>query len=104
MTLFRTVILTSGLVLTACGGAAVAQSSPPSAAYIKPMLTLQMPALPDPVPVVLKGQTTALFVLDIVDPICTSQPKCMSGMMPAVAALSHRCGRSRRCSDPRSAR
>ena len=80
MTLFRTVLLTSGFVLAACGGAAVAQSG-------APMLTLQMPALPDPVPVVLKGGTTALFVLDIVDPICTSQPKCMGGIMPAVASL-----------------
>jgi nicotinamidase-related amidase len=91
MTFFRTVLLTSGLVLTACGGAAVAQQSAapgaPGGAAAKPMLTLQMPALPDPVPVVLKGGTTAMFVLDIVDPICTSQPKCMSGIMPAVAAL-----------------
>jgi nicotinamidase-related amidase len=90
MTLFRTVLLTSGLVLTVCGGAAVAQSAAPgapSSAATKPMLTLQMPAFPDPVPVVLKGGTTAMFVLDIVDPICTSQPKCMGGMMPAIAAL-----------------
>ena len=90
MTLFRTVLLTSGLVLTACGGAAVAQSAAsgaPSSAATKPMLTLQMPVFPDPVAVVLKGGTTAMFVLDIVDPICTSQPKCMGGMMPAIAAL-----------------
>jgi nicotinamidase-related amidase len=90
MTLFRTVLVTSGLVLTACGGAAVAQSpapGAPSGAATRPPVTLQVPALPDPVPVALKGGTTALFVLDIVDPICTSQPKCMGGMMPAVAAL-----------------
>jgi len=90
MTLFRTVLLTSGLVLTACGGAAVAQSGTPGASSstaTKPMLTLQMPPLPDPVPVVLKPETTALFVLDIVDPICTSQPKCMGDMMPAIASL-----------------
>jgi nicotinamidase-related amidase len=90
MTLFRTVLLTSGFLLTACGGAAVAQSAAPgapSSAAAKPMLTLQMPAFPDPVPVVLKPQTTAMFVLDIVDPICTSQPKCMAGMKPAIAAL-----------------
>ena len=40
------------------------------------MLTLQMPALPDPVRVVLKA-TTALLVFDVVDPICKNQPKCM---------------------------
>jgi nicotinamidase-related amidase len=89
MTLFRTVLVTSGLVLTACGGAAVAQSGAPgaSSSATKPMLTLQMPALPDPVPVVLKGGTTAMFVLDIVDPICKSQPKCMGGMVPAITSL-----------------
>jgi nicotinamidase-related amidase len=90
MTLFRTVLLTSGLMLTACGGAAVAQSGVPGAssgAAAKPMLTLQMPTLPEPVPVVLKGGTTALFVLDIVDPICKSQPKCTGGMVPAIVSL-----------------
>jgi nicotinamidase-related amidase len=78
MTQFRIVLLTSGLVLTLCGGAAQAQSTG------KPMLTLQMPALPDPVRVTLKPATTALLVLDYVDPICNSQPKCKGEMLPAV--------------------
>ena len=51
------------------------------------MLTLQMPALPDPVRVVLKPATTALLVFDIVDPICKNQPKCTGVMVPAIAAL-----------------
>jgi nicotinamidase-related amidase len=51
------------------------------------MQMLQMPAFPDPVPVALKPATTALFVLDNVDPICVSQPKCKGGMLPAIAAL-----------------
>jgi hypothetical protein len=42
MTQFRTVLLTSGLLLVLCGGAAQAQSTS------KPLLTLQMAALPDP--------------------------------------------------------
>ena len=91
MTLIRNILLTSGLVLTVYGGAAVAQSSAPggssSAAASKPLLTLQMPALPDPVRVVLKPATTALFVSDMIDPICKNQPKCTGVMVPAVASL-----------------
>jgi len=78
MTQSRTVLLTSGLLLALCAGAA--QTQPTG----KPMLTLQMPALPDPVRVALKPATTALLVLDFVDPICTSQPKCKGAMLPAV--------------------
>jgi nicotinamidase-related amidase len=91
MTLIRTVLLTSGLVLTVYGGAAVAQSSAPggssSAAASRPLLTLQMPALPDPVRVVLKPATTALFVSDMIDPTCKNQPKCTGVMVPAIASL-----------------
>jgi nicotinamidase-related amidase len=94
MSLFRTVLLTSGLVLTACGGAAVAQQSGAPAASsnaaTKPMLTLQMPALPDPVRVALSPATTALLVLDYVDPICISQPKCKGEMLPAVTPFMAR--------------
>jgi nicotinamidase-related amidase len=78
MTQFRIVLLTSGLVLALCGGSAQAQSTG------KPMLTLQMPALPDPVRITLKPATTALLVLDYVEPICNSQPKCKGEMLPAV--------------------
>src|SRR3982074_685482 len=76
--LFRTVLLTSGLVLALCGGAAQAQSTS------KPLMTLQMPALPDPVRVTLNPATTALLVLDYVEPICNSQPKCKGEMLPAM--------------------
>src|SRR5437588_1810164 len=88
MTLFRTVLLTSGLVLALCGGAAQAQpnaqDTPASRAASKPLLTLQMPALPDPVRVTLNPATTALLVLDYVEPICNSQPKCKGEMLPAM--------------------
>src|SRR4029450_12943995 len=83
MTQFFTVLLTSGLLL-ALGGAAQAQSSS------KPLLTLQMPALPDPVAVALKPATTALLVLDYVEPICSSQPKCKSQMLPAMTPFMER--------------
>src|SRR5207249_1879849 len=95
MTQFRTVLLTSGLsgsllggllsgFLALCGGAAHAQA--PS----KPMLTLHMPALPDPVRVTLNPATTALLVLDYVEPICSSQPKCKSQMLPAMTPFMER--------------
>src|SRR4029077_13021064 len=90
MTLIRTVLLTSDLVLTLYSGAAVAQSGAPvasSSAATRPLLTLQMPALPDPVRVVLKPATTALLVFDVVDPICNAQPKCTGVMVPAIASL-----------------
>jgi nicotinamidase-related amidase len=94
MTLFRMVLLTSALVLAVGGEAAQAQSGAGVASASpgagKPMVTLQMPALPDPVPVVLSPATTAMLVLDYVDPICTSQPKCRGEMLPAAAALMGR--------------
>ena len=88
MTLLHTVLLTSGLVLALCGGAAQAQpnaqDTPASRAASKPLLTLQMPALPDPVRVTLNPATTALLVLDYVEEICHSQPKCRGEMLPAM--------------------
>src|SRR5271157_900328 len=88
MTLFRTVLLTSGLAVALCGGAVRAQ--PAGGAAGKPMLTLQMPALPDPVRVALNPATTALLVLDYVDPICNSQPKCKGEMLPAMTPFMAR--------------
>jgi hypothetical protein len=83
----RIVLLTSGLVLAVGGEAAQAQPAPQGAAAGpaagKAMATLQMPALPDPVRVVLSPATTGLLVLDYVDPICKSQPKCQGQMLPA---------------------
>jgi nicotinamidase-related amidase len=84
MMLIRYVLLISGLLLAICTGAALAQSG---AQGTKPMVTLQMPALPDPVPVTVKAANTALLVFDIVDPICTTQPKCMATMVPAITSL-----------------
>jgi nicotinamidase-related amidase len=50
-------------------------------------LTLQMPPLPEPVPVAIDPATTALLILDIVDPICSRQPNCTGRMVPAIALL-----------------
>src|SRR5258708_39990272 len=84
MTQFRTVLLAGGLLLVLCGGEAQAQSTS------KPLLTLQMPALPDPVRVTLNPATTALLVLDYVEPICNSQPKCKSQMLPPMTPFMER--------------
>jgi hypothetical protein len=68
MTLIRIVLLTSGLILTVYGRELLAQSSAPDATSTsasRPLLTLQMPALPEPVRVVLKPATTALLVSDM---------------------------------------
>jgi nicotinamidase-related amidase len=86
MTMIRYVLLTSGWLLSACIGLALAQSGAQSTAA-KSLVTLQMPALPDSVPVTVKAATTALLVFDMVDPICTTQPKCMATMVPAVTSL-----------------
>ena len=53
----------------------------------KPPLTLQMPAPPDPVPVVLNPETTALLIFDVIDHICARQPKRMEQMVPAISSL-----------------
>src|SRR5437016_2460989 len=77
MTRLHTVLFASGLVLALCDAMAQVQPN-------KPMLTLQMPALPEPVGVTLKPAATALLVLDYVEDICNAQPKCRSQMLPAV--------------------
>jgi len=51
------------------------------------LLTLQMPALPDPVKVVLQPATTALLVFDMIDRICKNQPNCTGIMVPALSSL-----------------
>ena len=94
MTLFRTVLLTSGLALALTSGAAQmqlsAQETPASRAASKSTVTLQMPALPDPVPVTLNPKTTALLVFDYVEPICNSQPKCRDELLPAMTKFMAR--------------
>jgi nicotinamidase-related amidase len=94
MTLFRTVLLTSGLVLALSSGKAQtqpgAQGAPASGAASKPMVTLQMPALPAPVPVTLNPKTTALLVFDYVETICNAQPKCKDGMLPVMTPFMAR--------------
>jgi hypothetical protein len=85
MTLSRTILLTSSLVLALSSGVAQTQLSaqnPPAGK--PPMVTLQMPALPDPVPVTLNPKTTALLVFDYVEPICGTIAKCKDGMLPVM--------------------
>ncbi len=80
----RAVLIASSLAFPLGSGAALAQTAAPAA---KPMQTVQMPAEPAPVAVVLKPATTALLVADMIDPTCKTQPKCTGSMLPAIAAL-----------------
>ena len=46
--------------------------------------------LPDPVRVTLNPATTALLLLDYVEPICNSQPKCKGQILPAMTPFMAR--------------
>jgi hypothetical protein len=85
MTLFRTVLLTSGLAVALSSGAAQAAERAPGK-----MMTLQMPATPDPARVTLDPKTTALMVLDYVEPICNAQASCKAQMLPAMTPFMDR--------------
>ena len=84
MTHFRTLVITSSLALALFCGATQAQ---PAA---KPMITLQMPATPDPARVTLDPKTTALIMLDYVEDICAVQPSCKNQMLPAMVPFLER--------------
>src|SRR3989440_11034630 len=85
MKLFRTVLM-SGLALALCGGASEAAAAQAPAK----MITLQMPATPDPARVTLDPKTTALIVLDYVEDICNTQVNCRTKMLPAVTPFMER--------------
>jgi nicotinamidase-related amidase len=53
----------------------------------KSPLTLQMPAPPDPVPVVLDAATTALLIFDVIEHIRERQPTRMAQMAAAISSL-----------------
>jgi len=90
MTVFRTV-LTSGLALALLSAAAEAQ--PPNRPSPK-MITLQMPATPDPAHVTLDPKTTALIVLDYVEDICNNQVSCKTKMLPAMTPFMEKVRRA----------
>jgi len=85
MKLFRTVLM-SGLALALCPGA----SEAPAAQAPAKMITLQMPATPDPARVTLDPKTTALMVLDYVEDICNNQVTCKTKMLPAMTPFMER--------------
>jgi nicotinamidase-related amidase len=91
MTLFRTVLVTSSLSFALALGASEAPAAQNGAAgAARPMMTLQMPALPDPARVTLNPKTTALMVLDYVEDICNSQVSCRTKMLPAMTPFMER--------------
>ena len=65
MTSFHNVLVSSGLVFAFFSGPVEAQQNTRTAGQ---MVTLQMPAIPDPARVTLDPKTTALIVLDYVEP------------------------------------
>src|SRR5262249_5930978 len=77
--LFRTVLVTSGVAVALISGSADGRE-----AAAGKMISLQMPATPDPARVTLDPKTTALVVLDYVEDICNNQASCKSQMLPAV--------------------
>src|SRR5215510_2324147 len=83
MKLIRPVLM-SGLALALCAGASPAAQAPAK------MITLQMPATPDPARVTLDPKTTALIVLDFVEDICNRQPTCKGQMLPAMIPFLER--------------
>src|SRR5246127_485899 len=80
MMLFRTALL-SGLAVAFSCAAAEAQAAERAPAK---MISLQMPATPDPARVTLDPKTTALIVLDYVEDICNNQVSCKTKMLPAM--------------------
>jgi len=80
MTLFRTALL-SGLALALSSAMIDAQAREAGSGK---MITVQMPATPDPAPVKLDPKTTALVVLDYVEDICNNQASCKGKMLPAM--------------------
>jgi hypothetical protein len=84
MKVFRTVLM-SGLALALC-----AASEAPAAQAPAKMMTLQMPATPDPARVTLDPKTTALIVLDYVEDICNNQVTCKTKMLPAMTPFMER--------------
>ena len=83
MTLFRTVLM-SGLALALSSAAPLYALAAAAERAPAKMITLQMPARPDPAPVTLDPKTTALIVLDYVEDICNSQASCKTQMLPAM--------------------
>jgi isochorismate hydrolase len=81
-------MLLGGLALAIGATTAAAQSGTSAGtAPSPPMISVQMPAPPAPAAVLLKPATTALFVSDVVEPICQAQPTCANGMVPKIAEL-----------------
>lgn len=80
-------MLLSGLALAIGATTAAAQSGTPAGSGNPPMISVQMPAPPAPVAVALKPATTALFISDVVEPICKAQPTCAGGMAPKIKEL-----------------
>ena len=83
MMLFRTVLM-SGLAVAFSTGAALNALGAAAERAPAKMISLQMPATPEPARVTLDPKTTALIVLDYVEDICNNQVSCKTKMLPAM--------------------
>ncbi|MBX9758277.1 MAG: cysteine hydrolase [Beijerinckiaceae bacterium] len=85
MLMFRAVLLT-GSFLASLSLAAAQEARAPGAA----MMSVQMPATPNPARITLDPKTTAVIVLDYVDDICNRQPNCTMKMLPPMTGFLER--------------
>src|SRR6185295_5860264 len=87
MTVSRAFVFLSAVTVALYFGAAEAQ---PAKGAAPKMVTLQMPATPDPARVTLDPKSTALMVLDYVEDICNQQANCKTKMLPAMTPFMER--------------
>jgi hypothetical protein len=78
MTLFRAVLMTSGLAFALSCGAVQSQAAEQA------MQTMQIPVTPAPARVSLDPKTTALLLLDYVEQVCNPEPRCTSRIVPPI--------------------
>ena len=72
----------------ACIVLATALSVAISMAAAVPVAAQDFPRIPDPVPVAVDRATTAVLIMDFVDPLCPSAPACMEALPNVVRILS----------------
>ena len=87
MTLSRVVVFINGLAVALSCGAGQAQAADGA---VPKMMTLQMPATPEPARVTIDPKTSALVVLDYVEDICNPQTNCKNKMLPAMTPFMER--------------
>ena len=81
----RARLLLCGIAI-ACGVIVIDLSDTLAADVIEEWVSVKMPPPPELRPVSIESKTTALLLLDFVDPNCTRRPRCVASM-PAMKKL-----------------